>query len=227
MKRSEPDHTGIPAQLKANLEHTTGIGFDDVRVHYNSDMPFKVGALAYTQGNEVHIGSGQEKHLPHELGHVVQQKMGRVRPNIEYPGGLKLNTDEALEREADEIGAGKYIDGKGSDWNSVEVIQRMPPRGPGGVSANPHNWGDMSTLNDHFRRHGADVSARDEQDYARIANDFYKNRSSYQKKVDSSGIIRVYDSARNIFGSYNPDGTTRTLFSPSRRQAYFDSQPGS
>ena len=60
----------------------------------------------------------------------------------------------------------------------------------------------------------------------RKANEFYNNRSQYQVKVDTKGIIRVYDSENNIFGSCNVDGTTRTLFSPTRRQAYFDSQPG-
>lgn len=49
---------------------------DDVQVHYNSQNPRKVGALAYTQEDHVYIASGQEKHLPHELGHVIQQKRG-------------------------------------------------------------------------------------------------------------------------------------------------------
>lgn len=33
----------------------------------------KVSAQAYAGGTNVHLGSGQEKHLAHELGHVVQQ----------------------------------------------------------------------------------------------------------------------------------------------------------
>ncbi|MEM7041075.1 MAG: DUF4157 domain-containing protein [Bacteroidota bacterium] len=36
-------------------------------------------AHAYDQGTDIHIGPGQEKHLPHEAWHVVQQKQGRVR----------------------------------------------------------------------------------------------------------------------------------------------------
>lgn len=34
----------------------------------------------YSQGTDIHIGPGQEKHLPHEAWHVVQQKQGRVKP---------------------------------------------------------------------------------------------------------------------------------------------------
>ena len=34
----------------------------------------------------------------------------------------------------------------------------------------------------------------------------------------------MYDAARNPFGSYNPNGTTRTYFAPTGGQAYFDKQ---
>lgn len=91
---------------------------------------------------------------------------------------------------------------------------------------NNYNWGNESTLQDHYMRHGKDVGASSASEYAKIADEFYNNRANYQVKVDSNGIIRVYDATRNIFGSYNPNGTTRTLFSPTRGQSYFNSQPG-
>lgn len=53
-----------------------------------------------------------------------------------------------------------------------------------------------------------------------------KNRSNYQVKVDSKGVTRVYDSSTNTFGSYNPDGTTKTFFKPTGGQSWFDNQPG-
>ena len=58
------------------------------------------------------------------------------------------------------------------------------------------------------------------------ANEFFKNRSNYQVKVDSNGVTRVYDSSTNTFGSYNPDGTTNTFFKPTGGQHYFNTQPG-
>ena len=109
------NRTGIPTQLKERMERSTGLSLDDVRVHYNSALPARLDALAYTQGNQVEIGPGQERHLPHELGHVVQQKLGTVRANAMHSSGIALNTDARLERQADEIGAGK----------GVEIAQRM------------------------------------------------------------------------------------------------------
>lgn len=95
--------TGIPQGLKARVEERSGISLDSVRVHYNSPAPAAVQAYAYTQGNQVYLGPGQEKHLGHELGHVVQQMQGRVRPTGSV-NGLPLNDDASLEREADTYG---------------------------------------------------------------------------------------------------------------------------
>lgn len=74
-----------------------------VQVHYNSPLPDKVNAEAYTQGDHIYLAAGQERHLAHELGHVVQQHRGHV-PTTERIGGLSANTDPALEREADVLG---------------------------------------------------------------------------------------------------------------------------
>ncbi len=37
------------------------------------DSSASIQAEAYAQGSDIHVGSGQEKHLPHEAWHVVQQ----------------------------------------------------------------------------------------------------------------------------------------------------------
>ena len=50
-------------------------------------------------------GPGQEKHLPHELGHVVQQKQGKVKPTTQLKGKVNINDDAGLEKEADVLGA--------------------------------------------------------------------------------------------------------------------------
>lgn len=97
----KPNLTGIPTQMKLDYERLSGLSFDDVRVHYHSDRPAKLGALAYTQGAQVYMGPGQERHLPHELGHVIQQKLGLVRPTGTI-GGIPLNDSPELERTADQ-----------------------------------------------------------------------------------------------------------------------------
>ncbi len=102
---SSQNTSGIPAGLKAKYEQLSGISMDDVSVHYNSDKPVQYGALAYTQGNDVYLGPGQETHLSHELGHIIQQKQGRV-PVTGSVGGAPLNDDPALEQEADSFLSG-------------------------------------------------------------------------------------------------------------------------
>lgn len=99
-KRTKPNLTGIPTQMKLDFEQRSGLSFDDVRIHYNSEKPAQLQALAYTQGTQVYVGPGQERHLPHELGHVVQQKLGLVRPTARV-GDVLINDDLRLEREAD------------------------------------------------------------------------------------------------------------------------------
>ena len=70
--------TGLPDQLKSGIENLSGYSMDDVKVHYNSGAPAQLNAHAYAQGTNIHIAPGQEKHLPHEAWHVVQQKQGRA-----------------------------------------------------------------------------------------------------------------------------------------------------
>jgi len=97
------NRTGMPDHLKSRMEQMSGYSMDDVRVHYNSDKPAQLQAPAYTQGADIHIAPGQEKHLPHEAWHVIQQKQGRVMPAMQYKG-TGINDDAALEHEADVMG---------------------------------------------------------------------------------------------------------------------------
>lgn len=100
----QPNNTGLPDQLKTGIEGISGYSMDDVKVHYNSDKPAQLQALAYAQGSDIHIGPGQEQHLPHEAWHVVQQKQGRVQPTIQRKDNWQINDDAGLEREADVMG---------------------------------------------------------------------------------------------------------------------------
>jgi hypothetical protein len=97
------NRTGLPDNLKAGIERLSGLAMDDVRVHYNSAKPVQLQALAYTQGTQIHVGPGQERHLPHEAWHVVQQKQSRVRPALQAKG-VAINADRGLEKEADTMG---------------------------------------------------------------------------------------------------------------------------
>ena len=78
---------------------------DAVKVHYNSDKPAQIQAYAFAQGTDIHLAAGQEKHLPHEAWHVVQQAQGRVKPTLQMKEGVSVNDTEVLEHEADMMGA--------------------------------------------------------------------------------------------------------------------------
>ncbi|WP_394749989.1 eCIS core domain-containing protein [Spongiimicrobium salis] len=99
------NHTGLPDNLKSGIENLSGYAMDDVKVHYNSSKPEQLNAHAYAQGTDIHLGAGQEKHLPHEAWHVVQQKQGRVKPTRQLKGKVQINDDAGLEKEADVMGA--------------------------------------------------------------------------------------------------------------------------
>lgn len=96
------NNTGIPDRLKAVIEHFSGFSLDKVRVHYNSDKPAVVGALAYAEGLDIYIGPGQEEHLAHELWHVVQQMKGEVKATGEV-NGKEMNDENKLEQEAERV----------------------------------------------------------------------------------------------------------------------------
>lgn len=94
-----PNHTtGLPDNLKAGVESLSGMNLDHVKVYYNSAKPAQLNALAYTQGNEIHLSPGQERLLPHEAWHVVQQAQGRVSPTNRSHIGLGSD-DTALQTE--------------------------------------------------------------------------------------------------------------------------------
>lgn len=103
--QKKENNTGLPDNLKSGIENLSGYSLDDVNVNYNSDKPAQLNAHAYAQGTDIHVAPGQEKHLPHEAWHVVQQKQGRVKPTIQMQGKVNVNDDVALEKEADVMGA--------------------------------------------------------------------------------------------------------------------------
>jgi len=90
-----------------------------------------VNAHAYAQGTDIHVASGQERHLPHEAWHVVQQAQGRVKPTLQMKG-VAINDDLGLEREADMMGA-RAVD---------HAAQRLPG---GSISAQRMSLGHGST----------------------------------------------------------------------------------
>jgi hypothetical protein len=95
--------TTLPDALQRGMESLSGLSLDAVQVHRDSPRPADVGALAFAQDAEIHLGPRQEQHLAHEAWHVVQQKQGRA-------AGLQAKGESGaaggiLEAEADAVGA--------------------------------------------------------------------------------------------------------------------------
>lgn len=98
-------------EIRGRMERVFGADFSAVRIHHG-EQAAALGALAYTQGTDIHFAPGQYdpsspagvELLGHELTHVVQQAHGRAQPRIQAKG-VAIDDDPALEREADEMGA--------------------------------------------------------------------------------------------------------------------------
>ena len=130
--QKKENNTGLPDNLKTGIENLSGMFLDDVKVHRNSDKPAQLQAHAYAQGTDIYLGPGQEKHLPHEAWHVVQQKQGRVKPTMQIKGKVNVNDDVGLEKEADEMGvkasqlqSTKYLSA-GLNQQACPIMQRQP-----------------------------------------------------------------------------------------------------
>ena len=100
----------LRSDTRAQMEASFGADFSAVRIHEGAHAS-ALGALAYTQGADIHFAPGQyqpDSHagrelLGHELAHVVQQSRGAVQATAQARG-VDLNDDPALERESDEQG---------------------------------------------------------------------------------------------------------------------------
>lgn len=123
----KPNNTGLPDNLKNGIENLSGYSMDDVKVHYNSSQPATLQAHAYAQGTDIHIAPRQEKHLPHEAWHVIQQKQGRVKPTMQMKGTVQVNDDIGLEKEADVMGA------------NAAFLLPQDPKQTRGVESKPDN----------------------------------------------------------------------------------------
>jgi hypothetical protein len=163
--------TGLPDALKTGIENLSGISMDDVRVHYNSTRPAEVRALALTQGTDIYLRPSEEKHLPHEAWHVVQQKLGMVKPT-QQSNGVPINDDQRLEREADVMGekatrigvVEPQGRGEGSIKHGADLTAIAPAAGP---NLQAHGGVNVAQL----RRAGQTPDANTDIRYGRYMTD--------------------------------------------------------
>ena len=129
--------TGLPDNLKLGIEKLSGYSMDDVKVHYNSNKPAQLKAHAYAQGTDIHLASDQEKHLPHEAWHVVQQMQGRVKPTMQLKSKAYVNNDVVLEKEANLMGIKALDQGRMTNQHTqtgLTVMKNIIPSTSNGVA---------------------------------------------------------------------------------------------
>lgn len=121
--QKKENKTGLPDELKSGIESLSAMSMDHVKTHYNSNKPAQLNAHAFAQGSDIYLSSGQEKHLPHEAWHVIQQAQGRVKPTVQMESGVPVNDDAGLEKEADMMGAKANQIGSGQNIQLKEITK--------------------------------------------------------------------------------------------------------
>ena len=175
-------NTGIPKVMQERFETASGLSFDDVHINYNSPRPAKLGALAYTQGTQVYIGPGQEQHLEHELGHVLQQKRGLVKADG-YLDGLPVNRNSALERAAD-LGADQPVQAFGG-WLGAAPIQMV------GGEEEEEEVQEVGVEEFGFNIRNIPNMTRDEIIQGRLDGWTYTDRNGFVHIRDTENRIRI------------------------------------
>ncbi|MCL2292747.1 MAG: DUF4157 domain-containing protein [Candidatus Bathyarchaeota archaeon] len=199
--KQEPNLTGIPDATKEQFENASGFSFADVRVHYNSNKPAELQSLAYTQGNQVHIAPGQEQHLGHELGHVIQQKQGRVQPTMQVQG-TNINDNEVLEREADTAGQnlyGKYSVDKPIKQSVVpnNTIQRWIKMNRRGMNLESLEWYYTTTVANqaHFLGLSYDEHKKPNESQFVLLTDFRDTLTELGVCIENLGFANLNEDA--------------------------------
>ncbi|MCL9815311.1 eCIS core domain-containing protein [Natranaeroarchaeum aerophilus] len=133
---------GMPLEgtIQRSLEDRMDADFSDVRIHTGADATKAceaIDARAFTCGHKIAFNSGEynpespegQYLLAHELAHVKQQTGGAAISMMPKEGGLQIDPDPQLEREADEMAAQALsgeeplvVNRMGADVH----IQRMP-----------------------------------------------------------------------------------------------------
>jgi len=101
----------LPRELADRAGAALGHDFSNVTVHEDGEAD-RLGTRAFARGNTLHFAAGTYNPsspegialINHELGHVAQQREGRVHQDG-TAGKVAVNTDPALEADADARGA--------------------------------------------------------------------------------------------------------------------------
>lgn len=125
----------LDESVQREMESKIGDDFSDVQLHTGpaaSAAADAINARAFTVGNHVAFNDGEydphsksgKRVLAHELTHVRQQTGGRVSMLPRAGGGLEIDPDPRLEREAETV-ADRVVSSEGAADGGFHV-QRQP-----------------------------------------------------------------------------------------------------
>ncbi|MFN6337409.1 MAG: hypothetical protein ACK41W_01580 [Cyanobacteriota bacterium] len=179
------NNTGLPENLKAGTEALTGPSLDHLRIHYNAAQ---LNALTYVQGIDVHLAPGQERHLPQEAWHLVQQSQGRVRPTMQLKDGVPANDDAGLERKADVMGGRAAIVGPSGQLEERVKVTNPPTQQH--FSGDQYKTGPMGFLPCHgsLQQIGYDYNAKSAPAQL-LMKKMEMNKEDYQKKTRTTVFL--------------------------------------
>jgi pyrrolidone-carboxylate peptidase len=117
--RSQTSPTQMPDKVQAKMEGAFSTDFSQVNIFKDDVSVSQIGALAYTQGNNVHFAPGKyepetkdgQDLLGHELTHVEQQRNGKVKsmPKLaDIKQSKKSNEIISKEQQRNETWGAKY-----------------------------------------------------------------------------------------------------------------------
>lgn len=174
--------TSMDEGVKGKMENSFATSFQDVTIHKNDESASQLGALAYTQGNNVHFAPGQynpgtqegKELLGHELTHVIQQRQGRVKPTKQGKG-MPVNDNPSLENEADTFGK---LAAKGK--SITETTQ--PAQSGNQVQLQEDIRGEMGLTNGTVTRSSGGVTVDGETSDGKPVRDVsYSSEADYQQ----------------------------------------------
>lgn len=102
-KETKADIRPLDKNKRKQGEAVSGMNLKNVEVHYHSDLPEQLKCDGLTFGNKIALSPNKEAYLDHELGHVIQQKQGRV-PIQSHAYNSEWNFQNTLESEATSLG---------------------------------------------------------------------------------------------------------------------------
>lgn len=115
--------TKLPSKIIDNFSQKGYDEIKDARLHLDNTSTRATNSIAYTYGNDIFVQNSyanNEDVLSHEAGHVIQQMRVGVSPSS---SSNIINTDEALENQANDIAFGDLELNSGAA--SGKAVQRL------------------------------------------------------------------------------------------------------